>query len=145
MVFQSDCKVFCGKGWKSIPSFYQKQGPFCIGKASLYIGLRYVKTEIKPQHGCYLILVTFDDGIELPKVPEKPKRVIGIDPGVDNLAAVVNNFGVHPFLIKGGAVKAANQRFNKNGLRFFCGNYRIRQSAFGQEQSFLICVKPKTG
>ena len=72
--------------------FTKNKDLFCIGKASLYTGLRYVKTEIKPQHGCYLILVTFDDGVELPKAPEKPKRIIGIDPGVDNLAAVVNNF-----------------------------------------------------
>ena len=93
--------------------FVHNETLFCIGKASLYTGLRYVKTEIKPQHGCYLILVTFDDGEELPKAPEKPKRIIGIDPGVDNLAAVVNNFGVHSFLIRGGAVKAANQWFNK--------------------------------
>ena len=41
--------------------FTKNKDLFCIGKASLYIGLRYVKTEIKPQHGCYLILVTFDD------------------------------------------------------------------------------------
>lgn len=101
------------KDGKAYLRFTKNKDLFCIGKASLYAGLRYVKTEIKPKHGCYLILVTFDDGVELPKVPEKPKRIIGIDPGIDNLAAVVNNFGVHPFLIKGGAVKAANQWFNK--------------------------------
>lgn len=33
--------------------------------------------------------------------------------GVSNLVAVANNFGDTPFLIKGGALKSMNQKFNK--------------------------------
>lgn len=84
-----------------------------IGKASLYSGMKYVKTEVKPQYGNYTLLLTFDDGVETPKAPEHPERMLGVDLGVDNFVAVVNNFGDTPFLIKGGAVKTANQNFNK--------------------------------
>ena len=38
---------------------------------------------------------------------------MAIDPGVDNLCAVTNNFGARPFLIRGGAVKSENRYYNK--------------------------------
>ena len=40
-------------------------------------------------------------------------RVMAIDPGTDNIAAVVNNFGESPFVIKGGVIKSINQFYNK--------------------------------
>lgn len=43
----------------------------------------------------------------------KPERCIAIDFGVDNLAAISNNFGRKGLLIKGGIVKSKNQWFNK--------------------------------
>lgn len=44
---------------------------------------------------------------------DKPERCIAIDFGVDNLAAISNNFGHKGLLIKGGIVKSKNQWFNK--------------------------------
>jgi len=38
---------------------------------------------------------------------------IGIDLGVNNLAAIVNNIGLPPILIKGSIVKSMNQFYNK--------------------------------
>ena len=40
-------------------------------------------------------------------------RIAAIDPGVRNFCAVANNFGARPFLIRGGAIKSANQYYNK--------------------------------
>ncbi|SDB18876.1 hypothetical protein [Butyrivibrio sp. INlla16] len=40
-------------------------------------------------------------------------RVMSIDPGTDNIAAVANNFGAEPFVIKGGLIKSVNQFYNK--------------------------------
>lgn len=104
-------------GSKAYIRFVNFKELFCIGSADLYKDMRYIKTEVKPSHGRYDVLVTFDDKkdnkTEFLTVPENPKRIIGIDPGVDNFATVVNNFGVSPFLIKGGAIKAANQLYNK--------------------------------
>ena len=80
---------------------------------NLYADMTYAKTEVKPQYGGYTILVTFKEDLVLPEVPKQPKRILGIDVGVSNLAAVANNFGDTPFLIKGGALKSMNQKFNK--------------------------------
>lgn len=90
---------------------------FCIGPESLYAGMKYIKTEIKPMYGTYCVMVTFDDKKADIKVPSHPERIIGIDPGLDNFAVVANNFGETPFLIRGGAVKAENQWFNKERTR----------------------------
>ena len=104
-------------GNKAYIRFVHCKELFCIGSADLYKDMKYVKTEVKPSYGRYDVLVTFDDKkdnkAKFLTVPANPKRVIGIDPGVDNFATVVNNFGVSPFLIKGGTIKAANQLYNK--------------------------------
>ena len=73
----------------------------------------YVKTEVRPEHGCYKVLVTFDDKTEAPEVPGNLSRIIGLDPGVNNFIACANNFGVHPFIIRGKLLKSINQWFNK--------------------------------
>jgi len=97
--------------------FVNHKPPVLIGKESLYSGMTYVKTEVKPQYGGYSILLTFKEDIVLPEVPKSPKRILGIDVGVDNFCAVANNFGDIPFLIKGGAIKSMNQNFNKERSR----------------------------
>ena len=43
----------------------------------------------------------------------KGLRVMAIDPGTDNIAAVANTFGARPFVIKGGVIKSINQLYNK--------------------------------
>jgi putative transposase len=40
-------------------------------------------------------------------------RIVAIDPGVDNLCAMTNNFGEQPLLIKGTMLKSANHYYNK--------------------------------
>lgn len=97
--------------------FVNHKQPVQIGKESLYADMTYVKTEVKPQYGGYSILLTFKEDIILPEVPKFPKRILGIDVGVDNFCAVANNFGDTPFLIKGGAIKSMNQNFNKERAR----------------------------
>ena len=63
----------------------------------------------------------------------KNLRVMAIDPGTDNIAAVVNTFGARPFVIKGGVIKSINQLYNKEMKRLSscamtCNNrYRTRK------------------
>ena len=45
------------------------------------------------------------------------EHVIGIDLGLNNFATIVNNIGAQPIVIKGGAVKSANQFYNKVNAR----------------------------
>lgn len=51
---------------------------------------------------------------------DKPERCIAIDFGIDNLAAISNNFGHKGLLIKGGIVKSKNQWFNKLNAQMQC-------------------------
>jgi putative transposase len=108
---------FIRKDGRAYLRFVNHKPLVLIGKESLYSGMTYVKTEVKPQYGGYSILLTFKEDIILPEVPKFPKRILGIDIGVDNFCAVANNFGDTPFLIKGGAVKSMNQNFNKERAR----------------------------
>ena len=63
----------------------------------------------------------------------KNLRVMAIDPGTDNIAAVANTFGARPFVIKGGMIKSINQLYNKEMKRLSscamtCNNrYRTRK------------------
>ena len=77
----------------------------------------YIRTEVKPYHGDYRLLVTYDDEAESPGALQNPARVLGIDLGVDNLIAAAGNYGSVPFLIKGGYMKSMNQWFNKQRAR----------------------------
>ena len=108
---------FICKDGRAYLQFVNHRQPVLIGRESLYSDMTYVKTEVKPQYGGYSILLTFKEDIVLPEVPKSPKRILGIDVGVDNFCAVANNFGDIPFLIKGGAIKSMNQNFNKERAR----------------------------
>ena len=77
----------------------------------------YIRTEVKPYHGGYRLLVTYDDKAESPEAPENPARILGIDLGVDNLIAAAGNYGSTSFLIKGGYIKSLNRWFNKEHAR----------------------------
>lgn len=52
-------------------------------------------------------------GMSLPA----PKRILGIDPGVKNFAAVCGNFGSSPFILRGGKLCAMNRYYNKERAR----------------------------
>ncbi len=48
----------------------------------------------------------------------KDFRVLSIDPGIDNICAVTNNFGSQPLVIKGSMVKSENRYYNKQLARY---------------------------
>jgi len=50
---------------------------------------------------------------QLSSLEENPYRVASIDPGTNNICAVTNNFGVQPFVVKGGIIKSENHYYNK--------------------------------
>ena len=76
-----------------------------------------------PYFGAYQVQIVTDDGIReddlLPKEGDiigadgEPAGVMMLDPGLDNFAAMADNKGNTPIVIKGGAIKACNQWFNK--------------------------------
>ncbi len=80
MVFKTGSETKKEEGGKSYLQFVNQKERFCIGKASLYKGLQYVKTEIKPVYGRYCLLVTFDDKVKAVEPPVNPERILGLDP-----------------------------------------------------------------
>lgn len=61
---------------------------------------------VSPSHGNFVVSIVFDNGKDFP-VTRPPHRMIGIDLGVDNTAAITNNSGLPCLLFKGGVYKAA--------------------------------------
>ena len=55
-------------------------------------------------------------------------RAVSIDPGVDNLCAVTNNFGEKPFLVRGGIIKSENRYYNKKLARLKAEAMRCNQA-----------------
>lgn len=59
----------------------------------------------------YVVEIVYEK--EFPELKPKKNRVAAIDIGLVNLAAMVDNTGGIPVVVKGGAVKAMNQFYNK--------------------------------
>ena len=72
-----------------------------------------VEVEIKPYYDCYKVCIVTDDKCQVPEPSIVPTRIISIDLGVSNLAAITNNIGKECLLFKGGVVKSVNQWYNK--------------------------------
>ena len=86
-------------------------------------GEKLIEVRAVPYFDTYRIQIVTDDGIQeediLPKEEDiigadgEPAGVMMLDPGLNNFAAMTDNKGNTPIVVKGGAVKACNQWFNK--------------------------------
>ena len=83
--------------------------PVCVGKSEG----SYVRTEVKPCYGGYMIYVTFQDTVKTPEAPKNPTRILGRDPGLDNFLTALTNFPEAPFILDGHWLKSINQNFNR--------------------------------
>jgi len=99
-------------------------------KTRLPKGTKLTGARIIPRGVGYMLEITYDKEVKEKRVQEKenpidseivndskelakPCRTLGIDPGLENLLATVNNIGVPPIVFKGGPVKSINQYYNK--------------------------------
>ena len=64
-----------------------------------------------PKADYYVMEIVYE--IEVPDVVEERIRICSIDLGTENLVTMVNNVGLQPIVIKGGAIKSVNQFYNK--------------------------------
>ena len=123
---------------KAYLRFVNEKQPFCLGKASLFEGFTYVKTEVQPFHGHFRVLVTFDDRLKEASVPEHPERILGVDIGITNLLSAAGNFGDAPFVVGGGPVKALNQWFNKRKAELLSALTRGSDSKHSHKESHAL-------
>lgn len=96
---------------------------------------RLIKTEVCPLYGSYRVLVTTEKEIREIPVPENASRFFGVDVGLGNLAAVANNVGSTPFLIRGTAAKSINQWFNKRRAKIISDLTRGKDSTHSEKHS----------
>ena len=86
------------------------------------------EARVKPMHDRMVLEAVLETGEEKEEISgEKllemcreitfPGKVLGIDPGVNNLLAVTNNFGEQPLLISGRIIKSINRYYNKELAR----------------------------
>ncbi len=84
---------------------------------------KLIEVRAVPCYGLFQIQIITDDGISESDIlpPESdvikedgiPSGVMMLDPGVDSFAAITDNKGNVPIVIRGGAVKSRNRWFNK--------------------------------
>ncbi|MFC0903689.1 RNA-guided endonuclease InsQ/TnpB family protein [Clostridium sp. MT-14] len=78
-----------------------------IPKNSKLIQLRFI-----PRNNIYNMELVYEKDI-LDEANQKPRRIVGIDLGVNNFATLTNNIGIKPIIINGRIIKSINQFYNK--------------------------------
>jgi len=74
------------------------------------------EVKVVPYYDTFKIQLIFSK--EFTFIKRDSKRIVGIDPGINNFATISNNIGLSPILIKGTVIKSKNQLFNKNLAQF---------------------------
>lgn len=72
---------------------------------------KLIQCRFVPKADYYVMEIVYE--IEVPDVVEERIRICSIDLGTENLVTMVNNIGLQPVVIKGGAIKSVNQFYNK--------------------------------
>lgn len=111
---------------------YVKKGVLCIPYAKVKFDIsnvphasqdKLIEVRIVPYCGIYQLQIVTDDliaDIEVIEDIEIPSDagIMAIDPGIDNFAAIVDNKGFAPIVIKGGYIKSLNQWYNKQIAKY---------------------------
>jgi len=71
---------------------------------------------IVPRGWGYVLEVVYHKTMELQKKLDRD-RMVGVDLGLRNTVTMVNNIGLEPIAVKGGALKSINQYYNKERAR----------------------------
>ena len=108
---------YCGKGKERARASLPVKGLPRASKDKL------IEVRVVPYCGSYQVQVVTDDGIKEKDILPPADGIIGEDgtpagvmalaPGLTNFASITDNKGGIPVVVKGGAVKARNQWYNK--------------------------------
>lgn len=89
-----------------------------IGKLGLIDG-KLKEVRVVPYSNYYEVEIVFEIADNVKAKTDKPKRIIGIDLGVDNFATIANNVGLQPVIIKGKRLKSLNRYYNKQRAYYY--------------------------
>ena len=106
---------------------FKRKGYIHLSKTEIYIPSTFPKEEVQavrlvPKNGYIVVEVLYKR--EAKKIKKANNHVVGVDIGVNNLAAVVSNV-FDAFIINGRPLKSINQFFNKE-LASAKSNLKIR-------------------
>ncbi len=92
-----------------------KNGYLTFPKTELKLKTRITdklkEVRIIPKGSIYVVEIVYEK--EIAKVKRPPKRIAGIDLGLNNFVTLVNNIGIKPIVINGKVIKSINQYYNK--------------------------------
>ncbi len=74
------------------------------------------QVRVLPKSVNYTVEIVYEK--EIKDLHLNKDRIIGVDLGLTNIVTIVNNAGLPPAIIKGGAVKSTNQYYNKQVARY---------------------------
>ncbi|WP_207180026.1 RNA-guided endonuclease InsQ/TnpB family protein [Anaerocellum diazotrophicum] len=103
-----------------------KNGYLTFPKTELKLKTRITdklkEVRIIPKGSIYVVEIVYEK--EIAKVKRPPKRIAGIDLGLNNFVTLVNNIGIKPIVINGKVIKSINQYYNKKRaqLMSYVGN-----------------------
>ena len=107
---------------------------------------RLICVRFVPKGTCYVMEIVTE--VEVPEQPiGEPKRIAGIDLGVNNLATVSNNIGLMPIIVNGKGIKSLNQFYNKQKAKIqseLAKRSGVRISKRLDEMSFKRYCRIKT-
>lgn len=71
------------------------------------------EVKVVPVHGIFEVHIILEEDIEAIPKTETPCRCISIDLGIENFAAIANNIGEAPILVRGNVIKSRNWWYNR--------------------------------
>lgn len=107
-----NCKIRTNKNGKSYLTFPKTKQTLNLGNLD-FSDKKLIEVSVKPFANSFEITILYEVQTAQDIIQLDSNRILGIDLGVNNIATLSNNFGESPILIKGGAVKACNQYYNK--------------------------------
>lgn len=108
---------------------------------------KHMQTRVVPKNGYYVLEIVYE--LDLNIEFKEPKRILGIDLGLNNLITTQNNFGEMPIVINGKPLKSMNQYYNKkldklrsiakkvNDLDYTHNMYKLTQKRNNKVDSYL--------
>ncbi|WP_028986142.1 RNA-guided endonuclease InsQ/TnpB family protein [Thermoanaerobacter indiensis] len=103
-----------------------KDGYITFPKTDLKLKTRITgnlrEVRIIPKGSIYVVEIVYEK--EIAEIQRPPKRVVGIDLGLNDFATLINNIGIKPIVINGKVIKSINQYYNKKKaeLMSYVGN-----------------------
>lgn len=85
-------------------------------KLETKINEKFQQVRVLPRNNSFVIEVVYRK--KVPEIKNNNKKYVGVDLGVNNLAALTNSENISPVLISGKKVKSINQYYNKK-MSFF--------------------------